>query len=177
MPDLCPNCSSPLPPNAVLCVQCGYHLPSGTILATHVERPAAEIPPAPTVDANPYAAPAIEAGAPRLPRGGKAVFDLTPHAAKRVQAVVQDADSVYIAIIALCLCIFAWFVMFPWYALRLIQWYRLNSQFEELRHPNAFSPYAEITAKFADAKIKLWIGVVSGAIMFALLVLIVLAQA
>jgi hypothetical protein len=176
MPELCPHCSSPLPANAVLCVQCGFHLPSGTILATQFDRPA-ETPPAPIVDPNPYAAPAIEAAPPRPGLGGKAVFDLTEHAARRAKGVVQDADNVYIIVLlaTACLCGVLWLVMFPWYSLRLIQWYSLNSQYEELRHPNAFSPYAEITARFPDAKFKLWVGTVVGGVLLALLGLAAMA--
>src|SRR5687767_6454599 len=37
---LCPSCSAELPPNAVLCVKCGYHLQMGRRLGAQGARPA-----------------------------------------------------------------------------------------------------------------------------------------
>jgi hypothetical protein len=157
----------------VLCIECGYHLPSGTFLATEIERSPATEGRLSEPELNPYAAPSMEAAPVRRGLGSATVLDLTPTGARRAKAVVQDADNVYLAILlATCICGIAWLFMFPWFGFRLLQWYQLNSQFEELRHPNAFSPHAEFTSRFPDAKLKLWIGTIVGGGFFLLLIVL-----
>jgi hypothetical protein len=170
--EYCPVCQAALPPQAVLCIACGYHLKLKTVLATHVDRA-----PATTVDPNPYAPPDIEAAAPAPRMGQPAVLDLDAAGAKRAEALVQEGSSVFVAIaLASCVCSPAWVVMFPWYLYRLYGWYALNAEFVELRHPNSLSKYADVTTRFPGVRVRLIIGVVIGAFFWMLLGLSLLAN-
>ena len=161
-PENCPSCGVSLPPGAVLCIACGYHLKLGRHLATSVGEPR------PQIDRNPYASPdEIEQ---RSPPGY--VADLTDEGARKAKAIVSDAENVYAALLfAWCCCGPAWFLLLPWYGWRLYSWYKLNNQFYELRYPNGFSPHGELAGSFQDSKFKLWVGVVAGGIFFVLVLL------
>lgn len=171
-PTQCPACGTSISPETVLCVACGYHMTLGHHLATVVERQQRSKP-----DKNPYASPAaVESSEPTLSREPPA-FDLTEAGARRATAVVSDARSVFLVILlAWCVCGPAWLVMVPWYAYRLYCWHRLNAQFAELRSPNAFSPHGELAAKFKDARARLWIGVIAGAVFWSLLALVLVLE-
>jgi len=169
-PDHCPSCGASITPETVLCVACGYHLTLGHHLGTVVERQREATP-----DQNPYASPAVTARSrPPLSREPP-VFDLTEAGARQATAVVSDAQSVFLVILlAWCVCAPAWIVMLPWYVYRLYCWHRLNTQFAELRSPNAFSPHGELAATFKDARGRLLIGVVAGAAFWALLTVVLI---
>lgn len=169
----CPACGALVAPNAVLCVACGYHLKSGHHLATVVEH---EYDPAP--DENPYASPMAANNEPSLPAGERPEFDLTERGARRARAIVADANSVLLAIFLIsCCCAPGWLIMLPWYAYRFIGWHQLNSQFEELRHPNSFSPNGQLAVGFQDAKLKLLIGVIVGSFFWLIALIGLLMQA
>lgn len=150
-PAQCPSCAAPLPPAAVLCVACGYHLNLQRHLATAVEK---ETPR--QIDPNPFAPsavvePTIEPR-PREPH----IADLTEAGARRAKAIVDEADMVYYTIpFAWCCCQWVLPLMLPWYGWRLWSWHALNTQFYELRHPYGFSPHGELAGAFQDCKIKL----------------------
>lgn len=148
---ICPSCSSTLAPGAVLCIGCGYHLRLGRHLATAVDRE--EVPP---IDLNPYASPSVLQ--PIQQPADPFVSDLTPSGARRAEAVVAEAANAYAVAAASMFCAPLAVFLFPWYSFRLWSWYRLNTQFSELRNPNSFSPHARLATAFQDAKIKLWVG-------------------
>jgi hypothetical protein len=153
---------------AVLCISCGFHTQLGGQLATVLDEDAPRV-----VDPNPYAAPAAVGGSVR--RGAKNAGpynDLTDLGARRAEAVVRDAEAVWkVLVIALCCCSLAWPLVFPWYGFRLVSWYFLNAEFKELQFPNSFSNHGALAARFQDAKFKLWVGAIAGAIFSLLLIL------
>jgi hypothetical protein len=158
---LCPSCRRPVEPSAVLCIACGYHFALGKRLETVFERET------PRVITNPYAAPAIDAQPARVGVGETSVFDLTESGARQAKAVVDDAGAVHwMILLSACICGIAWAMMLPWYGYRLYMWHRLREQFAELRQPNAFSTHAEITARFPEARVRLIVGVVFGALFW-----------
>jgi hypothetical protein len=149
---------------AVLCIECGFDRKLGQQLATVVDRAT----PRPRDD-NPYAAPApLEWDeSPRVRED--AVFDLTEHGAERAKAIASDAEmAIYLVLLAWCLCAPLWLVILPWYSLRLLAWHSLNRSYAELRNPNGFSPYAETAVRFQDARRKLWLAVIAGAVFWIL---------
>lgn len=176
----CPECRAPLVGNASLCVACGYHLPRAGFSTTAEELRTFthEIPTAllPTnlqpPDSNPYTSPGILMKQPVVAQfiGEPFVADLTPHAAKRARAIVVDAEHVYLALIlSLCVCGFAWFLLFPWYSYRLYSWYELNSTYSELRNPNPrLSDHYGLAQDFQAAKGRMWSGFIIGAICLSL---------
>jgi hypothetical protein len=162
----CPSCGAALPPTAVLCIACGYHLKLERHLATAVEQ---ELPR--PIDPNPFAPSADIEPQAESPHVGEHIADLTDVGARKAKAIVEEADNVYWTIVfAWCCCAPAWLVMLPWYGWRLWSWYQLNTQFHELRHPYGFSPHGELAGAFQDCKIKLWVGVIAGAIFWALVI-------
>jgi hypothetical protein len=148
----------------VLCVACGYHLTLERHLATAVEQES----PRP-IDPDPYA---TSSAADSTVHRQTHIADLTEAGALKANAIVSEADMIYPTIIlAWCCCAPAWLVMLPWYLWRLWSWHQLNAQFYELRHPYGFSPHGELAGAFQDCKIKLWVGVIAGAIFWALIIL------
>jgi hypothetical protein len=172
-PAHCPSCAAPLPPAAVLCVACGYHLKLQRHLATSVERPTGR-----PIDPNPFAAPVETHPQEQIARLREPhVADLTPEGARKAKAIVSDASSVY-ALVLLGLCCWPiWLLLFPWYGFRLLSWYRLNRQFSELRNPYGFSSHGELAASFQDAKSRLWVGFVAGGIYWVISLLALLLRA
>ena len=168
-PNHCPSCGVLLKPQAVLCIACGYHLLRGHHLATALDGQREATP-----DDNPYASPAAAAAnGPEVSRD-KSVFDLTESGARRVKAVVSDAQMVFfVSVIAWCFCAPALIVIFPWYAYRLYCWHRLHNEFAELRNPNGFSPHGELAAKFQDARTRIWFGLIAGLAFYIILIFIV----
>ena len=168
----CPACGGALPPQAVLCVDCGYHLKLQRHLATAVEKSAR-----PAIDPNPFAPPAepdVPQDAPRIRE--PYVADLTPDGARQAKAIVSDASSAY-ALVVLGLCCWpVWLLLFPWFGYRLWSWYGLNRQYGELRNPNGFSEHGELAVSFQDSKFRLWVGFVAGSIYWGLAVLNLLLQ-
>ena len=162
----CPSCGASIVPEAVLCVACGYHLKRGHHLATIVDGLRDT-----TSDQNPYASSEIiESDRSREPP----VFDLTDAGARRAKAVVSDAQFVVLTILlASCVCAPAWLVMLPWYSYRLFCWHGLNSQFAELRSPNAFSPHGELAVQFKDAHGRLLIGIFASFVIWTLVAFVV----
>lgn len=167
----CPNCNAVLEQGTVLCVACGYHLKLARQLDTVVDSEPALTPkeePLPPDDGNPYASP--RTGEPAVQEGGVLVQDLTEAGAKRARAVVADSKSViWVVCLAWCVCAPAWFLMLPWYAYRLYCWYDLNGTFGDLRSPNALSPHGELAMKFQDARSRLLLGVIVGAVLWLLM--------
>lgn len=174
----CPSCQAVLAPGTVLCVACGYHLKLGVQLATSVEReeqsrptPVAEPP-----DANPYASPSLPAEQARHYSPG-VVSDLTADGARRAEALVKDADTVWIVLLlAFTCCAPAGALALPWYAYRWYCWETLNSSFAELRSPHSLSPYGSFTGKFPAARVKLIAGVLLGVLWWCLAGLSMLAR-
>jgi hypothetical protein len=172
----CPQCGRPLPTNAVLCVDCGFHRKLGLQLA-RVD----DADPAPAVersdDSNPYASPqAAETDSPHR-SGRKPVFDLTEFGASQADAVAAAGEAIpLVGLFAFCLCPPVWFVLLPWSAYRLFNWYQLNARFEELRYPNSFSPHVEIALRFQAVRVKLTAAVVVSLVFCALLSLIFIAR-
>jgi hypothetical protein len=117
---------------------------------------------------NPYASPSdaspSDATSSRPARSSDATeFDLTEASARRAEAVVWDAQAVFLlALLGVCACAPVWLFMLPWYGYRLHCWNQLSNEFAELRNPNAFSPHGELAIKFRDAHGRLWIGVIAG---------------
>jgi len=185
---VCPGCNAPLPPAAVLCVACGYHLPSGSYLSTSVERrsgatanpfagdPVAVRPIGTTApSSNPYAAPSIPA-VQQITASGF-VSELTPPAVRQAAAIASEAEMlVWTLVLGMCICLPVLLLMFPWYGFRLICWYRLNGHFSELREPNGFSPHCQTAIRFQDALVKLWVGTILGAAFWAILAMMVVVQ-
>lgn len=158
-------------PGAVLCIACGYHSKIGGQLATVLD----DDGPQP-IDPNPYASPEGPAET-YAPRGRGPYNDLTPGGARQAEAVVRDAESVgKVLLFTLCCCSIAWPLIFPWYAFRLVSWYSLNAQYNELRFPNSFSNHGALAARFQDAKLRLWIGTIVGVVFGTLVVLALVSR-
>jgi hypothetical protein len=104
------------------------------------------------------------------------VADLTPQGAREAKAIVSDASSAYLLVVLGLCCWPVWLLLFPWFGYRLWSWYRLNRQFSELRNPYGFSVHGELAASFQDAKFRLWVGFVAGAIYWALSGLLLLLR-
>lgn len=152
----------------MLCVACGYHLKLERHLATVVDRPEPR-----AVDSNPFASPAT-IDAEEIPqRGEPYLADLTQAAARQAQAIVSEANMVFVtiglALVCAPLCGIMWPFMLPWYAWRLWSWRRLNSRFNELRNPNGFSPHGELAGSFQDCQYKLWVGMTAGGLFWLLM--------
>ena len=169
----CSSCGQPIAADAVLCVACGYHHQLGYHLGTVVEREAEPID-----EQNPYASPAdAERGGEQRARI-KPEFDLTDSGARRAEGVVSTAQSFGLLwLLAVCFCLPALAAILPWYGFRLYQWYRLNAEFAELRHPNAFSPHGDLPSKFQDAWRPLVIGTVLAAVFAAFFIVVTLLNA
>jgi len=164
-PENCPACGVAIAPQAVLCIACGYHLVLGHHLATNVERSKST-----PLDQNPYASPsALDSDVPKK-LSGTTVFDLTDAGARQAQAVVSEAQSVFVVVLAgLLCCAPVWMLTFPWYSYRLYCWHSLNARFAELRFPNGFSPHGEVAAKFQESRWRITVGVAVGFVFWMLL--------
>ena len=156
----CPSCGDRLAESAVLCVACGYDFRTGKQLSTAADRP--NLPSS----SNPYA---VTSTLDEI-NEDTGEFDLDPIGLRAAQGVVSGAATVYWSILA-CAC-FApcWLViLYPWYVFLLIRTYALRLQYNELRHPNSFSPNYELVASFDTARIRLAIGVGVGTFIWLLI--------
>lgn len=158
----CPSCRETLADNAVLCIACGYHLGLGKRLATEVE-PVAEV----RLESNPYVAPAMEAERSRPTGNSNAVLDLDDSAARHAKAIADDAAYAITAPLVGIICAPIALIALPWFGYRLIMWHSLFNKYEELRHPNSFSPHAEVATRFRDARPQLWIGCALALVIWA----------
>jgi hypothetical protein len=168
----CPSCGKALPPRAVLCVACGYHLKLGHHMAMTEE----DQPP-PTESDNPYASPASLEMTAATPRGAPLVSDLTQYGAERAESVANAAESLTLtAIIALCICSPLWLVVLPWSAYQYSQWLQLNACFEELRRPNSLSPHGAVAVRFHAARRQLLAGIILGAMAWIIFGLVFVSR-
>lgn len=161
----CPACGNEIPSDAILCIECGFHIRLGRRLGTVVEK--TESPPTATDYSNPYATPNIPDSTPL----DKPALDLSDRGAHLAAIIVNSSDWVYMTIGLSCFCcVPVWGVMFPWFAFRLTGWYRLHHEFAELRHPNSLSPHSLIAVRFQDAKNRLILGTIIGFVFWLMFV-------
>lgn len=163
----CPECGVSLPPNAVLCIACGYHLKLGYHLATATGD---DVPRPPALHMNPYAAPTVIDPPASPNRSSNPDFDLTEKGAARAKAIVNEAGSVRLLCGLACICAPVWVLMLPWFSYRLYCWHDLNSTYAELRNPNSFSQHGELAADFVNAKSKIIVGMVVGGILWLIMI-------
>jgi len=168
----CPACGAALPPAAVLCVGCGFHLQHGRHLATVVDRGALSAPKTAT-DGNPYASPADLDRDTFSHAHESYKTDLTEAGASQAKAIVGDANMLVWAVLMSLFCpvvgVFVWILMLPWYAYRTWQWCQLDRACTELHEPNSFSPHGALAGAFQDCKPRLWAGMAIGFVFWAIL--------
>lgn len=117
---------------------------------------------------NPYAAPSSTE-----PAHDPSPVDLDPKGLAKVEAVVKDAGQFWLAIILCVVCSGIGGLIVPiWYLVRLLQWRSLANKYPALLS-NGAAP-GSIQAKFQSAQWKLIVGLVVGAIIFAMVVLYIL---
>ncbi len=159
----CPECMASLASNAILCVACGYHLQLRRHLQTEIaSQPTAPEPEATETNPNPYAPPrALQTIDERLN------LELTEADANWARVVVSDAQYMpWLLLASLCCCSIPLPLMLPYYAYRLANWTKLDAKFAELHSPNSFSPHGQLAAEFQDARFRLILGIVFGAIFY-----------
>lgn len=167
----CPSCGKLLAPNAVLCVDCGYHLQQGVHLgvsnSTGVEQPDR------SDDGNPYQPPSDLVSALELDAD---LQELTPAAIRKAEAIAADGESVYLVLVGILCCGVLPAIAAPWYAYRLYSWYGMFRRYRDLRYPNSLSPNGALAVRFNDARIRLWIGLTPGLILWAILALVTIVD-
>lgn len=159
----CPECGASLASNAILCVVCGYHLQFRRHLQTEIaSQPPAPEPEATETNPNPYAPPrALQTNDERLN------LQLTEADANWARVIVSDAQYMpWLLLASLCCCSIPLPLMLPYYAYRLANWTKLDAKFSELHSPNSFSPHGQLAAEFQDARFRLILGIVFGAIFY-----------
>ncbi len=166
----CPECDASLASNAILCVQCGYHLQLQRHLRTQIEleaesdlqTPAPE-PQSGETELNPYAPP-LSAQSNDPQRN----LDLNEADANWARVLVSDAELMpWLLVTSLCCCAIPMPFMLPYYAYRLANWTKLDSMFADLHSPNSFSPHGRLATEFQDARIRLILGTGFGAFFYA----------
>ena len=116
---------------------------------------------------NPYA-PTGEVGAPPHSE----TLGIDPATAKKAEAIIKDAGQFWLAILLCFICSgFGPLIIGPWYIVRWVQWSSLAKRFPQLKDPNA--PPASLQKRFQGAQWKLIVGIVSGAILFVLSMLLI----
>ncbi len=89
---------------------------------------------------------------------------------KKVKAIIKDADQFWVAILLCFICTALGLIISgPWYFVRLLQWNSMARRYSFLTDVEA--PTGSLTKKFQNAKIKLWIGMCFGAVVFVLLLI------
>ncbi len=165
----CPECMASLASNAILCVACGYHLQLRRHLQTEIaSQPTAPEPEATETNPNPYAPPrALQTIDERLN------LELTEADANWARVVVSDAQYMpWLLLASLCCCSIPLPLMLPYYAYRLANWTKLDARFAELHSPNSFSPHGQLAAEFQDARFRLILGIVFGAIFYVVVFIV-----
>jgi hypothetical protein len=166
----CPECGASLATNAILCVACGYHLKLGHRLQTQIVAQTTTEPETTEADPNPYAPPrAMQSNSARL------CLELTEADADWARVIVSDAEYMpWLLVACLCCCAIPVPFMLPYYAYRLSNWTKLDAKFAELHSPNSFSPHGQLASDFQDARIRLILGVIFGAVYYIVALVIAL---
>lgn len=119
---------------------------------------------------NPYMPPTSDPGLGSSPMPGSA----DPATMKKIEAVLKDAGQFWLAIVLCCICTgWGMLIIGPWYLVRLIQWSTLGREQPWLMDRNA--PPGSLPRRFQAAKIKLIIGLVFGAVMVGVMIIVVVS--
>ncbi len=100
---------------------------------------------------------------------------MSPEDAKRLEAVIKDANQFWLAILLVfvCTCLGS-IIIGPWYFVRFLQWQKLAEKYPGLL--NVPVPLGSLADRFQRAKLKLLAGAISGLlILLAIGSLVVLA--
>ena len=153
-PVTCPACGALATIPSGFCASCGAKLNAG---AGVFAEPAGM---------NPYAAPSAPASVP------SAAY--APAIVARAEAVIKDANQVWLAVLMGFLCTaFTWVLICPWFAYRLHCWSTLSRDCPSLLAPDVLP--GSLEAKFQSARGKLVIGLVIGAVMLLMIVGVLVA--
>ncbi|MBC7853570.1 MAG: zinc ribbon domain-containing protein, partial [Pirellulaceae bacterium] len=143
----CPSCGAKLPPHAVLCVACGYHLKTGVHLATASSGESPAEPPtsysepsqdrisSPAINPNPYAPPLSESllAENNAAQANTAPLGEIPERCLRKAERIAESGASYMAAVLLILCLGPiGMLALPWYIYCLVQWYELRRQYPQL---------------------------------------------
>ncbi|QEG39438.1 hypothetical protein [Roseimaritima ulvae] len=167
-PTHCPVCEAALAADAVLCIECGYHLERGQ--RVRAETSATRRREA--LDANPYAPIAdVE------PIDDRKQYRLDDQSAQRAKAIADDAFafSTTLLLVLLFMCPF-WVLAVPYAAVRFAMWCHMRRRYPELRQPNSLSPYADIAVRFDEARNRYLFAIGFPALVAALVGLLVAAN-
>lgn len=143
-PAACPICNSSLADDAVLCIQCGYHLQRKQRVHTETSATRRGV----AIDANPYT-PTMDTDAIDERRQ----LPLDDQSAQRASSIANDAFaySTTVILVFLFMCP-VWIIVLPYAMIRFGMWCHMRRQYYELRHPNSLSPYADIAIRFDEAR-------------------------
>lgn len=181
MADNCPECGTEVQAGAKLCIDCGFHFERGEKISRGRLH---KTPPIESdersdivtthgagneqVGTNPYAPPETGQEETRL------AWEITEADLPKLRRVAGGAIPIFISVCMLpCICFPLSTLMLPLSTYRLLQWWQLYQQFENLRTPNSLSPEVELELQFQKA---FWQYVVSILLGIAWLVFFVVAQ-
>lgn len=181
MADNCSECGAEEQAGAKLCIDCGFHFERGERISRgrlH-ETPTFESDSGSDIvavqgaasdqaETNPYAPPETDQEETRL------AWEITEADLPKFRKVAGGAIPIFISVCMLpCICFPLSTLMLPLSTYRLLQWWQLYQQFENLRRPNSLSPEVELELQFQKA---FWQYVVSILLGIAWLVIFVVAQ-
>lgn len=140
----CPVCDADLAANAVLCIQCGYHLERRQ--QVRVETSATRRGNA--LDANPYA-PTVDSES----IDDRTQYLLDDESVRRAGAIADSAFaySTTVILVLMFMCPF-WVFAWPYAIVRFGCWCYMRRKYRELRHLNSLSPHADVAIRFDEAR-------------------------
>lgn len=158
----CPNCEAEYPQaDAVLCIQCGFHIGLGRRLQTDVVG-SRDL-------SNPFAPPEL------LHEPSTEV--LSPEDAERARRIATTAFPIYLtALLSLCICWPSVVALLPLFLYRFAQWHSMRARFQQLRIPNSLSPYAEIELMFQSAGVRYVFSITCGILWIVIFTILMLAE-
>lgn len=179
---ICPECGHSLGPEDQLCVECGFHLGlakqlrRATVESTELQLgdrdladAATGTAPANTPSENPFSVPMTP---PELIRQQMQQQD-----ADQVRAIVDGALPFYMtAILAVCFCLPVLPLLIPLYSVRIMRWWSMRRQFENLSNPNSLSPFVDLELRFQSAGWQYAFSILVGALQFGAIVFAILYQ-
>lgn len=156
MANNCPECGREVQVTAKLCVDCGFHFEQGVKISRGRldETPPSESVPSEDKSAesigenrpaeiNPYAPPDSSLKEKGLARV-VAESDLP-----KLRRIAGGAIPILISFLLLpCVCFPLSTLLLPLSVYRLLQWWQLYQEFENLRSPNSLSPHVELELQF-----------------------------